>query len=75
MNASGIPTVQLSTPGGQELSGASGTEPSRWKTIVVDAFGFAAVIWSIPIAILLISTPLVLVVALILMAIRSIFGP
>ena len=56
-------------------AGASGTpEPSRWKTIVVDAFGFAAVIWSIPIAILLIGTPLVLAVALILMAIRSIFG-
>jgi hypothetical protein len=49
-------------------------EPSRWKTIVVDAFGFAAVIWSIPIAILLIGTPIVLVVALILMAVRSIIG-
>ena len=55
--------------------GSSGTEePSRWKAIVVDAFGFAAVIWTIPIAILLIGTPLVLVVALILMAINSILG-
>ena len=35
-----------------------------WKTILIDSLGFVLVVWSIPAAILLVGTPIVLVVAL-----------
>jgi len=36
-----------------------------WKTILIDSLGFVLVVWSIPAAILLVGTPIVLVVALV----------
>ena len=33
-----------------------------WKTILLDSLGFVLVVWSVPVAILLIGTPIVLVV-------------
>lgn len=42
------------------------TEAPRWKTAVLDIFGFALAIWSIPAAILLVGAPIALVVALII---------
>jgi hypothetical protein len=38
--------------------------PLAWKTILTDSIGFAVVVWSIPAAILLVGTPIVLMVAL-----------
>jgi hypothetical protein len=45
-------------------------EPSRWKTILVDAVGFAAVIWVLPVAILVVGAPIALVVAGILWVLK-----
>jgi hypothetical protein len=53
---------------------AGAHEPPRWRTIVGDVLGFAAVIWSIPFAILLIGAPIVIVVAIITTTLKSIFG-
>lgn len=38
--------------------------PSRWKTILVDSLGMVVVVWSIPVAILLVAAPIMLVAAL-----------
>lgn len=48
--------------------------PWPWKTIAGDAFGFAAVIWSIPIAILLVGAPIALAVWLVLAIARWAIG-
>lgn len=32
--------------------------PSRWRTIVTDLLGFVAVIWAIPLAIIVIGLPI-----------------
>lgn len=42
--------------------------------MITDVVGVIALIWSIPVAIVLIGTPIVLVVALILMTARALFG-
>jgi len=42
----------------------------RWRTGTLDAFGLIAVVWSIPVAILLVGTPIVLVVVLLRMLAR-----
>jgi hypothetical protein len=58
------------------VTGASfnGRTSASWKTMVTDVVGMIALIWSIPVAIVLVGTPIVLVVALILMAARAVFG-
>jgi len=38
--------------------------PSVWKTRLLDSLGFALVIWSIPLAILLVGAPIAFVFAL-----------
>lgn len=43
-----------------------------WKTALGDSLGFVLVVWSIPVAILLIGTPIVLVVALLIALMRQI---
>lgn len=40
--------------------------PARWKTRVTDALGFVAVVWSIPVAVVLLGLP----VALLFMGLR-----
>lgn len=40
------------------------TEAPLWKTILVDSLGLVVVVWSIPVAILVIGAPIALVVAL-----------
>lgn len=35
-----------------------------WKVVLLDSLGLVLVVWSIPVAILLIASPIVLVVAL-----------
>jgi len=42
----------------------------RWRTGALDAVGLIAVAWSIPLAILLVGTPIVLVVVLLRMLAR-----
>jgi len=46
-----------------------------WKTILIDSLGFVLVVWSIPAAILLVGTPIVLVVALVSATMRWILQP
>lgn len=41
-------------------------EAPRWKTILLDSLGAVIVVWSIPVGILLVGTPIVLVVAMLL---------
>ena len=45
--------------------------PSVWKTVLTDSLGIVLVVWSIPAAILLVGTPIVLVVALLIALIRT----
>ena len=46
-----------------------------WKTILTDSLGFVLVVWSIPAAILLVGTPLVVVVAVLIATMRWILQP
>ena len=46
------------------------TAAPAWKTILIDSLGFVLVVWSIPAAILLVGTPIVLVVALVMATMR-----
>ncbi len=43
---------------------AAVTAAPAWKTILGDSLGFVLVVWSIPLAIILVGSPSVLVVAL-----------
>jgi hypothetical protein len=40
--------------------------PPLWRTILTDSIGLVAVIWAIPVAILLVGAPIVLAVALVM---------
>ena len=44
--------------------------PPLWRTILTDSFGLVAVIWAIPVAILLVGAPIVLAVALVIAIVR-----
>jgi hypothetical protein len=46
-----------------------------WKTVLADSLGFFLVVWSIPAAILLVGTPIVLVAALAIAFMRWILQP
>ena len=48
---------------------------SRVGERLMDSFGFLLVVWSIPVAILLVGTPIVLAVALVLSLIRWMVQP
>jgi hypothetical protein len=37
-----------------------------WKTVLIDSLGFVLVIWSIPVAILLVGTPIVMAAGLVI---------
>ena len=41
-----------------------------WKTTLFDSLGLVLVVWSIPVVILLVGTPIVLAVALVIAGIR-----
>ena len=43
---------------------AAATEAPVWKTILIDSVGLVLVVWTIPVAILLVGAPIALVVAL-----------
>ena len=43
-----------------------------WKTILGDSIGLVLVVWSIPVAILVIGTPIALVITLIIALMRSV---
>jgi hypothetical protein len=49
---------------------AATTATPAWTTVVIDAIGFVAVVWSIPVAILLVGTPIALVIALVIAGMR-----
>ena len=51
------------------------TATAIWKTVLTDSLGFVLVVWSIPAAILLVGTPIVLVVALLISLMRWIVQP
>jgi hypothetical protein len=44
--------------------------PALWRTILTDSIGLVAVIWAIPVAILLVGAPIVLAVALAMAVVR-----
>ena len=46
---------------------ATATAAPVWKTVPTDSLGFVLVVWSIPAAILLVGTPIVLVLVIALM--------
>ena len=54
---------------------AAATAAPVWKTVLIDSLGFVLVVWSIPAAILLVGTPIVLVVALVISVMRWILQP
>ena len=41
-----------------------------WKTVLIDSIGLVAVVWSIPVAILLVGTPIALVIVLVIAGVR-----
>jgi hypothetical protein len=49
---------------------SASSDASSWKTMVIDAVGFAAVIWMIPVAIMVVGAP----IALLFVVARWIFG-
>ena len=54
------------------MTPVSGDSPTpRWKTILFDSFGWVAVIWSIPIAIVVIAAPIALLIKLVQMLVRA----
>jgi hypothetical protein len=46
-----------------------------WRTVLTDSLGFVLVIWSIPVAILLVGTPIVMAVGLVIGLMRWILQP
>lgn len=54
---------------------ATATAAPAWKTVLIDSLGFVLVVWSIPAAILLVGTPIVLLVALVIALLRWILQP
>jgi hypothetical protein len=50
------------------------TAPSAWKTVLTDSVGLVLVVWSIPVAILVVGTPIVLAVALVIAGMRWILS-
>jgi hypothetical protein len=51
------------------------TATSAWKTGLTDSLGLVLVLWSIPAAILLVGTPIVLVVAVVIALMGRILQP
>jgi hypothetical protein len=49
---------------------AAATAVPVWKTVLIDSHGFVLAVWRIPVAILLVGTPIVLVVALVISLMR-----
>ena len=54
---------------------AVATASPVWKTVLVDSLGFVLVMWSIPAAILVVGTPIVMAVALVIAFMRWILLP
>jgi hypothetical protein len=50
---------------------ASATAAPMWKTVLGDSLGFVLVLWSIPAAMLLVGTPIVMVVAVVRWMLQS----
>lgn len=46
------------------------TAPSAWKTILIDSVGLIIAVWTIPVAIIVVGTPIVLAVALMMTVAR-----
>jgi hypothetical protein len=50
---------------------SAATAAPVWKTFLLDSLGFVLVVWSIPVAILLVGAPIALVIALIRWILQS----
>lgn len=48
--------------------------PSRWGTALLDAGGLLALVWSVPLAVLIVGGPVVLAIALVLWLVRLVSG-
>jgi hypothetical protein len=54
---------------------AAATVVPAWKAVLIDSLGFVLGVWSIPAAILLVGTPIVLVAALVIALMRWMLQP
>lgn len=62
-----IYSLAIATPGAARWRApeiVAAVTPPVWKTVLTDLLGFVLVIWSIPVAILLIGSPIVMAAAL-----------
>jgi hypothetical protein len=48
--------------------------PSRWGTALLDAGGLLALVWAVPLAVLIVGGPIVLAIALVLWLVRLVSG-
>jgi ABC-type antimicrobial peptide transport system permease subunit len=53
---------------------AAAKTPPVWRTMLTDSLGLVAVVWAIPVAILLVGSPIVLAVALVIALVRMFQG-
>ena len=51
---------------------AADTAVPVWKTVLIDSLGFVLLVWSIPAAILIVGTPIVMAAALVISLMRRI---
>jgi hypothetical protein len=51
------------------------TDKPAWKTVLTDSLGFVLVVWSIPLAILLVGAPIVLMAQLTITVARWMLQP
>ncbi|HEX6162981.1 MAG TPA: hypothetical protein VFZ31_06440 [Vicinamibacterales bacterium] len=48
---------------------------ANWKTVVTDSAGMVLVVWSIPVAIVVVGTPIVMAVAMMMAVARWLLQP
>jgi hypothetical protein len=74
-----IGPVAITAPGAarrwRETEIAATVAAPVWKTVLIDALAFVLVIWSIPVAILLVGSPIVMSAGLVIGFVRWILQP
>ena len=57
------------------MAAATAAAPPVWKTILIDSFGLVGVILAIPVAILVVGTPIALLAKLVIALMTKLFQP
>lgn len=60
--------------GGEGVDVSRAVEPWRWSHVLTDSAGVLAVVWSLPLAILFVGTPIALTIVLLLWVARFALG-